>query len=123
MQLHYLDFDYSEDDAGNGVFDAMAAAWPEQLAALHAEVATVLGWAHAQFGEPGPIDEEADWDVDLGSLVETSERQTLAFDPVAQRLTAVPGAPGQPRHTVSVSISGRPAFCAALRERFGLDGP
>lgn len=122
MQLHYLDFDYSEDDAGNGVFDAMAAVWPEQLATLHAELAAVLGWAHAAFGEPGPIDEEAQWDFDLGSMVETTERQTLAFDPATQRFHTASGMPGKQRHTLSISVTGTPAFCMTLRERFELDG-
>lgn len=122
MPFQFLDFDESEDDAGNGVFDAMAAAWPAQLAALQAELVALLGWAHAEFGEPGPIDDGADWHVDLGSAIETTERQALAFDPATQRLTASAGTPGHPRHTLSVSISGTPVFCAALRERFDLNG-
>jgi hypothetical protein len=28
MALHYLDFDYSEDDDGNGTWDAMASVTP-----------------------------------------------------------------------------------------------
>jgi len=120
--LRFLDFEYSEDDAGNGLFDAMASVWPEQLAALHAEIEAVLGWAHRHFGSVhGPLDEGGDWDVDLGGLTETSTPQALAFDPSTQRLTATPGLPGRPRHSITLSIGATPAFCAAFREEFGLD--
>jgi len=36
-------------------------------------------------------------------------------------ITVTPGADGQTRHTVTLSLSGTAAFGAALRERFGLD--
>ncbi len=121
MHLRYLDFDYSEDDAGHGVFDAMASVRPDQLAALHAEIGAVLGWAHAQFGDPGPLDDDGEWDADIGGVTETSVSQTLAFDPASGRLTATPGVAGPARHTLSLSISGRPAFCAEFRAKFNLD--
>ena len=38
MTLDYLDFDYSEDTEGVGVFDAMASTGAEQVAAVRAEV-------------------------------------------------------------------------------------
>lgn len=71
MALHYLDFDYSEDDDGNGTWDAMASITPTHLSALLAEVAEVLRWAHRDFGgRPAPLDEGGDWDWALHSLHE-----------------------------------------------------
>ena len=56
MTLDYLDFDYSDDGDGQGSFDALASVAPAQVAAVHAEIETVLAWAHAQFpGGPGAL--------------------------------------------------------------------
>jgi hypothetical protein len=98
MTLNYLDFDYSEDTEGIGVFDAMATVRPEQLAAVQAEVAQVLDWAHAFPGPRGPVEEGGEWDYDLQDVQEA----------------------GAQRRTVTLSISGSPAFCAAFREAFDL---
>lgn len=121
MPLHYLDFDYSEDYGGSGTFDAMAAANPAQLPAVHAEVAQVLGWAHAHFPDTfGPAEEGGEWDYDLWAVQEVSTPLALEFDSATGRIAAHPGAPGAPRTTVTLSISGSSAFCAALREAFEL---
>ncbi|WP_431274564.1 hypothetical protein ACQ858_21560 [Variovorax ureilyticus] len=99
MTLDFLDFDYSEDTEGIGVFDAMATVRPEQLAAVHAEVEQVLAWAQDAFaGRRGPVEDGSEWDYDLQ---ETQEADT-------------------PRRTVTLSMSGTPAFCAAFREAFDL---
>ena len=121
MALRFLDFDYSEDDAGRGVFDAMAAVRAEQVEALHGEVSAVLAWAHAEFGEAGPLDEEGEWDFDLSGAVETSVPRHFAFDPAMAKLRISAGSAGVARHVLSLLVSGSPTFCAALRERFQLD--
>jgi hypothetical protein len=125
MTLRFLDFDYSEDDAGNGVFDAMAAVWPDQLSALQAEITRVLAWAHQQFGYGhGPLDEGGEWDYDLTGSDETSPAQTLVFDVETQVLSKTPVESADTphsRYTLSLSLSGTPAFCAAFREAFALD--
>lgn len=121
MTLDYLDFDYSEDTEGIGVFDAMASTGPQQVAAVHAEVVRVLDWAHAGFGPPGaPVGDGGDWDYDLQGMQEINLPETLEFDPVASRLRVQAGPAGAPRHTVSLSLSGTPGFCAALRQAFEL---
>ena len=38
MTLDYLDFDYSEDEGGNGTWDAMASVAQDRWGALRAEV-------------------------------------------------------------------------------------
>ena len=122
MTLHYLDFDYSEDAEGTGTFDAMASATPAQLPALQAEIAQVLSWAHQEFpGTCAALEEGGLWQYDLQGMQETSTPLSLAFDPAHGRLDATQGTPGPVRTTLSLSVSGLPPFCAALREAFGLD--
>jgi hypothetical protein len=121
MTLDYLDFDYSEDTEGVGVFDAMASTGPQQVAAVEAEVVQVLDWAYAAFGAPdAPVGDGGVWDYDLQGVEESSTPQRLEFDPAGRRLRREPGPPGAVRHTLSLSISGSEAFCAAFREAFAL---
>jgi hypothetical protein len=105
MTLHYLDFDYSEDEDGNGCFDALADTPAERHPAVLAEVALVLDWAQAAFaGQHGALDEGGSWDHNL-QVLSGGASATAAAE----------------RYSVSLSLSGTPAFCAALRERFSLD--
>jgi len=98
-ELRYLDFDYSEDADGHGSFDAMASVAPERLGEVQAEIDRVLAWAEAAFPDArGALDEGATWDHDLQHTRDDARFETLAF-----------------------SLSGTADFCAALRERFGLD--
>ena len=98
--LSYFDFDYSEDELGWGNFDAMASVLLAQRAALHAELAQVLNWAHRAFAhQQAPLDEGGEWDYDL------QEHQEVCPP------TAV-------RHTLTLSISGTAAFCAAFKQQF-----
>jgi hypothetical protein len=118
--LHYLDFDHTEDEHGHGSFDAMAAASPGQLPALLAEVERVLDWACAQFGAPGALDEGGEWDCELQGVREVATPLQVRHRPGAG-LDLQPGAAGEPRVTISLTLTGTPAFCAALREAFVLD--
>lgn len=121
MPLHYLDFDYSEDDEGTGTWDAMASATPQHWDAVLTEVAQVLRWAHGAFaGRRGAIENGADWDYDLQGVREVVTVQHLQYDDASQALTAEPAPTSTCRYTLSLSISGRAAFSAALREEFGL---
>ena len=105
MMLHYLDFDYSEDELGNGCFDALADTPAERHPAVLAEVALVLDWAQAAFaGQHGALDDGGTWDHDLQVLPGGANAAAAAE-----------------RCSVSLSLSGTPAFCTALRERFSLD--
>lgn len=120
MTLRYLEFDYSEDDEGTGTWDAMASVTEEHLPALHAEIAQVLGWAHATFpNQNGAIEDGAAWDYDLQAVREVSAVQSLVFDEATRRLVSTAGKPAAPRHTVTLSISGNAAFCEEFRTRFG----
>ncbi|MDR6518407.1 hypothetical protein [Variovorax atrisoli] len=99
-ELRYLDFDYSEDTEGHGTFDAMASTSPDKTPEVRAEVAQVLAWAEAAFPDArGALDDGGTWDYDLQASSEDDPRY----------------------ETITLSISGTADFCAALRERFGID--
>ena len=122
MNLDYLDFDYSEDEDGHGSFDAMAAVAPAQWPALQAEVQRVLAWAHGEFpGACGPLEDGGQWDCELQAVSETPRPLDLRYDEATGVLRVADGAPGQPRITLSLTLSGTPAFCDALREAFAID--
>ncbi len=119
MSLSYLEFDYSEDADGVGTFDALAATAPAHNAAVLAEVATVLAWAQQAFeGQRAPLDEGGEWDYDLQAWREFSAVDVLDFDEHSGELSVQRQPAGIARHTVSLSITGTPVFCAAFRERF-----
>jgi hypothetical protein len=119
MRLQYLDFDFSEDEHGHGSFDAMAAVAPAQLPALQAEIEDVLAWAEQQFGPPAPLDEGGEWDCELQGAQEVATPLAVRYE--SGRLRLAPGGPETPRTTLTLTLSGGPPFCAALRARFGLD--
>ena len=119
MSLNYLEFDYSEDADGVGTFDALAATAPTHNAAVLTEVATVLAWAHHAFeAQRAPLDEGGEWDYDLQGWREFSAVDVLDFDAHNNKLSVQPQAAGAVRHSVSLSVTGTPGFCAAFRERF-----
>ncbi len=123
MSLSYLDFDYSEDDQGTSTWDAMACVTTERLPALLAEITVVLNWAQRQFGaQRGPLDEGGLWDYDLQSLPErTGPVLELHYDAQAQHIVLAQPAQGPARYTLTLTLSGGPAFSQALQARFGLD--
>lgn len=121
--LQYLDFDFSEDEHGLGSFDAMASVLPAQVPALHAELTRVLAWACDAFSK-GPLDEAYDWDYDLQLAEDSAAQGHIGFDESSRslRVDVPPGVTPASRHTVTLTVSGTPVFCRALREAFGLDG-
>lgn len=121
MKLHYLVFDHSEDTEGVHAFEAMACVAPSHWLAAQAEVAQVLGWAHRRFGgERGALDEGADWDFELQGLQEIACVDALSFDEVSGQLRSRLEPPSQPRHTVTLTLTGRDHFSQAFSEAFGL---
>lgn len=120
-RLTFLDFDFSDDDDGHGSFDAMAAVSPAQWPALEAEVRRVLAWAHREFpGARGALEDGGQWDCELQGVRETPTPLRLRYDDATGQLRADEGTPGQPRITLSLTLSGTPAFCEALREAFAI---
>ena len=126
MNLQFLEFDRSEDTEGVVCWDALAQPAANHTAALLREVTQLLGWA-SRFSTqgPGPLDEGADWDIDLQVQLHQphsphskpaqahwlAEQQTLDIHP----------SPGpDDRVALSLSLSGTPAFTQAFREQFDL---
>lgn len=100
--LQWLSFEASDCDDGIATFDAEAAvrAGAPELAALEAEVAAVLAWAHAHLpGVPGPLDEGAAWDV------------------AVQRHDGADG-----WVTVALTLSGGSAVAEVFRAAYAADG-
>lgn len=120
MNLAWLDFDSTEDADGHGSFDAMASASPAQLPALESEVVRVLAWAHAEFGQPGPLEEGGEWDFELQGVREVPTALDVRY--VGGRLAMEPRETGAARVTLSLTLTGTPAFCAAFRQAAALEG-
>jgi hypothetical protein len=118
MQLHYLDFDFSDEDSGRGSFDAMASVVPSRLPALLAEIAAVLGWAGRTFGRAGALQDEGEWDYELQGIAEPDTPLEIAYDEGRGEVFLTPAAAGQARTTLTLTLSGSPGFCAAFREAF-----
>jgi hypothetical protein len=121
LQLHlqYLDFDFSDEESGRGSFDAMASVLPDRLPALLGEIAAVLGWAAAAFGPAGALQEESEWDFEVQGVIEPGTPLEVFYDGGRAELSLAPD-PGQARTTLTLTLSGSPAFCEALRQRFEL---
>jgi hypothetical protein len=117
--LAYLDFDVSDDPEGRCSFDAMAAVFPEQLPALQAELVRVLDWAEREFGSAGPVDEGSDWDFELQGVREVATTLAVRYTPGAAQLDLQASDTGAPRTTLSLTLTGTPAFCAAFRHALG----
>ena len=120
MQLHYLDFDFSDEDSGRGSFDAMASVAPARLPALLAEIAAVLGWAGRVFGRAGALQDEGEWDYELQGIVEPDTPLEVVFDEGTREVSLTPAAAGTALTTLTLTLSGSPGFCEAFREAFGI---
>lgn len=124
MHLHYLDFDFSDEDTGRGSFDAMASVTVDRLPTLLAEVARVLNWCVDAFGPStarDTPDDVAEWDHELQAVQEPDLPLDIAFDE-RQGEIAMGGTGSAARVTLTFTLSGSPAFCAALGEEFKIDG-
>ena len=118
-ELQYLDFDFSDEDSGRGSFDAMASVLPDRLPALLAEIAAVLQWAIGVFGAGGAEEDESEWGYEMQGVAEPGTPLNAVYDEDSGAVTLTPDS-GQARTTLTLTLSGSPAFCEAFRERFGL---
>jgi hypothetical protein len=122
MALDYLDFEYSEDDEGNGTWDAMASVAPARWPALLAEVQTVLHWASHSFrGQRAPLDDGGDWDFDLSAQDDDNGRALrIRWDSASQSVDAEAAQDGS-YSTLTLTLTGTAAFGDALRQAFDLE--
>ncbi|ASI68900.1 hypothetical protein BA022_10340 [Diaphorobacter nitroreducens] len=120
MTLHFLDFDYSEDEEGTGTWDAMASVPTDRLPELLAEITALLDWAHAEFGAlRGPVETGGLWDYDLQCERDGLPLLALAFDIHERQIHPRPQSQPQAWVTLTLTLSGGPAFAAAFVDRFG----
>lgn len=122
MALHFLDFDYSEDEGGIATWDAMASATAPRLPALLDEVASILAWAQAAFGEPAPHEEGGLWQYDLQCERDGQSLAGLAFDMQAARVALPAGLRPGERVTVNLSLSAQGALAEAFADHLGQPG-
>lgn len=122
MGLQYLDFDYSEDGHGHGSFEAMASVPAHRVTAVREEIARVLDWSFATFPDlRAPLEEGGEWDYQLESQQEWSVSEALRYDEVTGKFSVQPGEPGEPRHTLTLVLSGGAQFCEAFRRKFSVE--
>ena len=120
MQLEFLDFDYSEDEEGTATWDAVASVPAHRLHALEGEIAAVLAWAHEEFGLlRGPVESGGLWDYDLQCERDGQPLLALIYAAEGQHLLPRPRALANERVTLTLSLSGGPAFAEAFAARFG----
>ena len=122
MALDYLDFEYSEDEDGNGTWDAMASVASPRWHALLDEVRQVLYWAEHEFrGHKAPLDDGGDWDFDLSAQQDDNgENLHIHWDSKAATLEAQ--APTADSYTtLTLTLTGNAGFGDALRHAFTLD--
>lgn len=120
MQLHYLDFDFSDEDSGRGSFDAMASVVPGRLPEVLAEISAVLGWAGQAFGAAGALQDEGEWDYELQGIAEPDTPLKIAYDDDRGEVSLTPAVVGAALTTLTLTLSGSSAFCQAFREEFGV---
>ncbi|MGD9774251.1 hypothetical protein [Diaphorobacter sp.] len=121
MTLHFLDFDYSEDDEGTATWDAVASVPAHRLAQLQDEVAALLAWAHAEFSAlRGPVEDGGLWDYDLQCERDGQPLLALSFDGRTGQLHPLPAVQPHEWVTLTLSISGAGAFADAFSTRFGI---
>ena len=120
MTLHFLDFDYSEDEEGTGTWDAMASVPTDRLPELLAEITALLDWAHTEFGAlRGPVETGGLWDYDLQCERDGLPLLALGFDIHERQIHPRPQSQPQAWVTLTLSLSGGQAFAAAFVDRFG----
>ena len=125
MDLQLLDFDCTEDADGVVCWDALAQPAPQHTRALLQEAAQVLQWAHG-FDEqgPGPLENGAQWDFDLQVTLLSDDQKPLValprFVPSTGQLSLWSEVSPQQSLSLSLTLSGTPAFVQAFRDRFAL---
>lgn len=122
MQLHYLDFDFSEDDLGHACWDALACVPPERWAALLEEVQGLLAWCERQGGMAGDLDAGFAWDFDLQASAEEDGHSTpIALTWASSVLQSQPPPNSGERYCLGLSISTAAAWTNTFEEGLHLD--
>lgn len=98
--FQFLLFDVSDDGSGVVTLEAMVSVRPERLGAVQEEWRQIIDWAQGSFpDQQGPLDD--------GHLWDTSVCEDKGDDGWT---------------TLTLTLTGQPAFMEALDARFGLLG-
>ena len=91
-----------------------------RLPELLAEITALLDWAHTKFGAlRGPVETGGLWDYDLQCERDGLPLLALGFDIHERQIHPRPQSQPQAWVTLTLSLSGGPAFAAAFVDRFG----
>lgn len=71
------------------------------------------------FGAGGADEDESEWGDELHGIAEPGTPLNAVYDEDSGAVTLTPDS-GQARATLTLTLSGSPAFCDAFRARFGL---
>ena len=122
MALDYLDFEYSEDEDGNGTWDAMASVNAHRWPALLEEIRQVLQWASHEFGgRRAPLEEGGDWDYDLSAQDDDNGRAIRIRWNSKLQVVEVEKPQAGSYTTVTLTLTGNPSFGDALRQTWGVE--
>lgn len=121
MELHCLDFDFSDEESGRGSFDAMASVLAPRVPALLAEISSVLRWAAQTFGPAGALQGDGEWDFDLSGIAEPDAPLEVTCHERTGEVLLSPAPSGQALTTLTFTLSGSQAFCEAFRAEFGVN--
>jgi hypothetical protein len=120
MDLQFLEFDCSEDAEGVACWDALAQPAARHTQALLHEVEQMLNWAHRWSPrKPGALEDGADWDFAL-NLQSNMVSIQVHWNTLTHTLFLSPAPSACDAGTLSLSISGAPAFSAAFREHWNV---
>ena len=122
--LHYLTFDYSEDEDGNASWDALACVPTQRWPALIAEVEQLLRWCQRQ-GEPAPLEDGGLWDVELQAHSEGPSNAPIALHWQDGQLHGARPLPQALQHssqpiTLALTLSASASFSDALQAHWQL---
>lgn len=115
MELQYLLFDFTDDEAGACSFDSLASVLPARLPVLLHEIEAVLAWAHREFGAPTTAADDGDWNFELQADGEDDVPMDINYD-IERARVSMPAASG--RVTLALTITGSRAFGAAFKDAF-----
>jgi hypothetical protein len=122
MQLHYLDFDFSDEDSGRGSFDAVAAVAAGRVPAVLEEINLVLAWACRVFGpvatpdNSGASDDSDEWNYQVQAFA-AGHVLDMCRDG-SGRVGIRSAVPHDALTELTFTLSGSSAFCEAFRQEF-----
>lgn len=118
MELHYLDFETSDEADGRMSFDAMATVLPGRVDAVLEEVSAVLAHAHARYGEPGLMGDDGEWDYELQAWADPGGEPLPLQGSPADGWRIACGVSSTGRVTITLTLGGSAGFGEDFMDAF-----